>query len=149
MAEIAINLSVSAILVFVIFDDLKNYRIRNQAIGLLIALFIVKILISGAYSAAGSQLAIAIILFLIFLIPYSQGQIGGGDVKLLGVALLWLDAPERLNFAILFLLLTLAYVVAAKFGRAPSRGKTKVFIPFAPSIAGAWLLAIAISMLSS
>ena len=149
MVNILINLSVCAILAYVIFDDLNNYKIRNQSIGLLIGLFLIKTVISGAYLAAGVQLLIALLLFLVLLIPYSRGLMGGGDVKLLGVAFLWLSDSERMVFAVLFFLLTVAYVVAAKLGLVPSRGKTAVFIPFAPSIAGAWLLTILASALAS
>jgi prepilin peptidase CpaA len=137
-----LKLSVCAVLVYIIIDDLRNYRIRNESIGALIGLFVVETLMRGAYFEAGIQLFIAVVFFLILLIPYSRGLLGGGDVKLLGVAFLWLGDSDRMVFAILFFLLTLLYVVAAKLRLAPSRGKASVFIPFAPSIAGAWLLTI-------
>lgn len=149
MVYILIKLSVCAILCYIIFDDLRNYKIRNQAVVALIALFLVQTLIRGAYFEAGVQFLIALFIFLALLIPYSRGLLGGGDVKLLGVAFLWLGDAERMVFAVFFFFLTLIYVLVAKFGLAPSRGKAKVFIPFAPSIAGAWLLTLAASALLS
>lgn len=149
MVYILIKLSVCAILCYIIFDDLRHYKIRNKAVVALIALFLVQTLIRGAYLEAGIQFLIALIIFLALLIPYSRGLMGGGDVKLLGVVFLWLGDAERMAFAAFFFLLTLIYVLVAKLGLAPSRGKTMVFIPFAPSIAGAWLLTLAASALLS
>lgn len=149
MVNILLKLSVCAILIYIIFDDLRNYKIRNQAVGALIGLFFLQSVTSGDYLAAGVQLLIAMILFFVLLIPYSRGLLGGGDVKLLAAAFLWLGDAERTIFAALFLVLTLIYVLAAKSGLAPSRGKTMVYIPFAPSIAGAWLLTFVASALQS
>lgn len=142
-----VNLSLCGILVYIIIDDLNNYRIRNEAIGFLLALFVLNTLVTSSYQEAGLKLAIATGFFLVLLFPYSRGALGGGDVKLLGVAFLWLGGPQRLEFAFLFFLLTLTYVAAAKLGLAPSRGEKAAFIPFAPSIAGAWLLTILASAL--
>lgn len=147
MQYIFIKASLCAILFYIIFDDIRNYKIRNQAILALVGLFFLQTVMEGDYRAAGIQLLIALFLFLILLVPYSLGLFGGGDVKLLGAALLWLGDSERMIFAFLFLLLTLIYMLAAKSGLAPSRGKTMVFMPFAPSIAGAWLLTLAVTTL--
>lgn len=145
MLYIFIKASVCGILLYIIIDDLRNYKIRNQAIGALIGLFILQTVMDGDYRASGLQILIALSLFLILLIPYSRGLLGGGDVKLLGAAFLWLGESERMVFAVLFYFLTLIYILAVKCGLAPSRGKTAVIIPFAPSIAGAWLLTLTAS----
>jgi prepilin peptidase CpaA len=144
-----IKLIVCMVLIYIIIDDLRNYRIRNEAIGVLIALFLLEALVRGAYVDAGVQFLIALIFFFLLLIPYAWGLLGGGDVKLLGVAFLWLGDAERLTFSVFFFFLTLVYVVAAKCRAAPSRGRASVVIPFAPSIAGAWLLTMLTSSLES
>lgn len=142
MEYILLKLGICVTLIYIIIDDLRNYRISNRSIGVLIGLFVIQTLVNRAYLDAAVQIFIAFIFFLALLIPYSRGFLGGGDVKLLGAAFLWLADDDRLVFSVFFFLLTLLYVLAAKLRLAPSRGKTTVFIPFGPSIAGAWLLTI-------
>lgn len=147
LTEIAVKMGVCATLIYIIIDDLRNYRIKNYSLVFLLVLFLADTIIQGAYVDAGIQLLIALIFFVILLFPYARGLLGGGDVKLLAVAFLWLGGPQRMMFAILFFFSTLLYVVAAKCHLAPSRGRTAVFIPFGPSIAGAWLLTLVASAL--
>jgi prepilin peptidase CpaA len=145
LVYILLKLGVCATLIYIILDDLRNYRIRNESVGVLIGLFVIQTLVRGAYLEAVIQFVIALLFFLALLIPYARGLLGGGDVKLLGAAFLWFTDDDRLVFSIFFFLLTLLYVMAAKFHLAPSRGKASVFIPFGPSIAGAWLLTILVA----
>jgi prepilin peptidase CpaA len=147
LVEIAVKLGVCATLLYIIIDDLRNYRIKNYSLIFLIILFLADTLIQGSYIDAGIQFLIALTFFVILLFPYARGLLGGGDVKLLAVAFLWLGGPQRMMFAIFFFFSTLLYVVAAKCRLAPSRGSAAVYIPFGPSIAGAWLLTLLVSAL--
>jgi Flp pilus assembly protein protease CpaA len=89
------------------------------------------LLIHGAFAA---------VLFVILALMYHFGTMGGGDLKLLTVAFLWLGFEHAFLFCILLCLASLVYVVVAKFGWVPSRkigGRTSV--PFGPSISVAWI----------
>lgn len=145
MIASAITLAVAGILLFAIVDDLRNYRVLNEVIIALIVLFIADAAAQGHYREAVVHALLAAVLFAVILVMYARGWMGGGDAKLLGAAFLWLETSEQSVFAVLFAALTLAYVAAAKFGLAPSRGKSKIAIPLAPCIAGAWLLTLALS----
>jgi prepilin signal peptidase PulO-like enzyme (type II secretory pathway) len=66
---------------------------------------------------------------------------GGGDVKILAVAFLWIGLDCALVFAVLMALFAIAYSIAAKFGWAKYQevGKHKR-IPLAPCVAGALIV---------
>jgi prepilin peptidase CpaA len=65
---------------------------------------------------------------------------GGGDVKLLTVAFLWVGIGCALPFAVLLLLFAGMHVIATKLGWAETRqadDDERKRIPFAPSVAAA------------
>lgn len=145
MIELLILVALVATLGFTIMDDLRNYTIRNEAILILLALFAANVITHGNYAQLVGQLAIAALIFVALLFIYSRGLMGGGDVKLLAAAFLWMSRGEATTFALMMSLLVLIYYAAAKLKLAPSRGKSRVFIPFAPCIAGAWLITLAVT----
>jgi prepilin peptidase CpaA len=140
-------LAVAGLLVFAIVDDMRNYRVRNDVVLLLLCLYILRVLVVGDYRQALIHGIVAGLLFALILVFYARGWMGGGDAKLFGVAFLWLENAELTTFSILLTLLTIAYVVTAKLKLLPSRGQAKMVIPFAPCIAGAWLLTISPALL--
>ena len=84
--------------------------------------------------------------FGLLMIAFQRGLLGGGDTKLLAVALLGIGPELSLVYAIVLLLLTLAYGGGAKLGLFPSQmieGRLKV--PFGPEIAGAWIAILVMS----
>jgi hypothetical protein len=52
MTEALILVALAAILIFVILDDLRNYRIRNEAVAALAALFLLRTVLRGRYQEA-------------------------------------------------------------------------------------------------
>ncbi|WP_424362196.1 A24 family peptidase [Methylocystis parvus] len=145
MTQIVILIALVATLVFTIVDDWRNYTIRNEAILILLALFAARMIALGDYAHIGGQLMLAAFMFVTLLIIYSRGWMGGGDVKLLAVAFLWIGVAELSTFTLLMCALVIVYYVAAKLKFAPSRGQARVYIPFAPCISGAWLLTLALN----
>ena len=134
-----------AALFYAAFIDLKHYRISNELILLLIALFFLYSLASDRGTALAWNLGLAagILLFLIY--PYTRHWIGGGDVKMLTVAFLWTGMECALLFVILLLLFVSLHVIAAKFGWVGSQqidDDRRQRIPFAPSIAAALIVTI-------
>jgi prepilin peptidase CpaA len=81
---------------------------------------------------------------------HSLRQIGGGDLKLLAVAFLWSGPRFAAPFAILLLIFTGAYYVAARLGLvAAKRTESGLPIPLAPSLAGALIGALALGLIPS
>lgn len=142
LIETVILISLVATLLFTIVDDWRRYTIRNEAILALLLLFAARALARGDYSQLVGHITLATVLFVMLLVIYARGWIGGGDVKLLAVACLWLGAARLSTFTLLMSCLVILYYVAAKLGLAPSRGRSSVYIPLAPCISGAWLLTL-------
>jgi prepilin peptidase CpaA len=131
----------AGVLFYAALTDLKHFKIRNELILVLIGLFILHALLSGRWASAHWNLAFAVFMFAIMLYFYSQNAMGGGDVKILTVAFLWIGVDCALVFAVLMAIFSIAHVAAGKFGWAKVQqvGERKR-IPLAPSVAGALIV---------
>jgi prepilin peptidase CpaA len=130
----------AAVLFYVAFNDLQHYKIRNELILILAGLFFIHALVSGRWVSAHWNIAFAVLIFVVMLLLYSRHLMGGGDVKLLSVAFLWVGIDCALPFAVLLLVFAGIHSIAAKLGwadvqRADNDERNR--IPFAPSIAAA------------
>ena len=127
-----------AVLFYVAFTDLKHYKIRNELILVLTGLFFLHAFLSGRWMTLPWNLGFAAILFLIMLYPYSMKMMGGGDLKLLTVAILWVGPFCALPFALFLLLFAGIHAFAVKFklveGKAVGKRRS---VAFAPSVAAA------------
>jgi Flp pilus assembly protein protease CpaA len=147
MIEGLILVALAAILISVILDDLRNYRIRNEAVAALAVLFLLRTALRGRYQEALSHAAFAAVMFavllLMFVLMNARGRMGGGDVKLLGAAFLWLGIENSFEFSLFLLAFTLAYALLAKFGSVPKQViAARTNIPFGPCIGAAWLVTL-------
>ena len=141
--ELSINAALFFVLIYVIGDDLRRYRIRNDVILLLLVLFGLLCLVKFEWYFVKTHLAFGAVAFVGLLAVWALGLTGGGDAKLLAVALLWLGHSQALAFSVIMLVFTLLYYVGVKAKIAPHRlvnGKT--VIPYGPSIASAWILTV-------
>jgi len=131
----------AAVLFYVALTDFKLFKIRNELIVVLIGLFIIHALLSGRWVSAYWNLALAAFLFAVMLYFYSQNLMGGGDVKILTVAFLWIGLDCALVFAVLMAIFAMVHVAAAKFRwvKVQQVGEHKR-IPLAPSVAGAMIV---------
>ena len=127
-----------AVLFYVALTDLKHYKIRNELILVLTGLFFLHAFLSGRWTTLPWNLGFAAILFLIMLYPYSMKMMGGGDLKLLTVAILWVGPFCALPFALFLLLFAGIHAFAVKFklveGKAVGKRQS---VAFAPSVAAA------------
>jgi len=121
--------------------DLKQFKIRNELILVLIGLFVLHAFLSGRWVFAHWNLTLAALMLAVMFYFYAQGWMGGGDVKMLAVGFLWIGFDCALVFAILLVIFSIVQAVAAKFGwiRVQEVGDQKR-IPFAPSVAGALIV---------
>jgi prepilin peptidase CpaA len=119
--------------------DLREYKIRNELVLALAGLFVLYAFLTGRWADLRWDVAFAALMFVVMLGFYSIGWLGGGDVKILAVALLWTGLSGALPFAILLALFSAAHALAAKLGWVKSQitASGRLRIPYAPSVAAA------------
>ncbi|HEY7300238.1 MAG TPA: prepilin peptidase [Xanthobacteraceae bacterium] len=129
----------AVVLFYVAVTDLKAYKIRNETILLLASLFVLYTLASGRWIEAAWSVGLAAVIFGVLVYFYSRGWMGGGDVKMLTVALLWTGVDCALVFAILLFVFASLHALAARLGwvGAQFAGDDNQRIAFAPSVAAA------------
>ena len=138
-----IDLAVAAVLIWAATEDLRRFRIPNRAVAILAISFLGACLLEGHTMLLLVHTAFAAFGFALLICAFAARMIGGGDAKLLAVALLWLGPESAFAFAILLLCAVLLYAAGAHFELVPSRTKNgRTRIPFGPCIAAAWLVAM-------
>jgi prepilin peptidase CpaA len=129
----------SAVLLQAAWTDLREYKIRNELVLALVGLFVLYAFLAVRWIDLKWDLGFAALMFVGLLATYAAGWMGGGDVKILGVAFLWTGLSGALPFAVLLGVFSALHALAAKRGRVKSQqtetGRRR--IPFAPSVAGA------------
>src|ERR1700730_3720336 len=86
---ILIDVMTAATLLYVSVNDLKHYKVRNDLIILLFILYIIHAMLRSTWMGVLIDIGFATLMFAIMLVFYAYNLMGGGDVKLLTVALLW------------------------------------------------------------
>jgi Flp pilus assembly protein protease CpaA len=105
-------------------------------------------LVARTRSEIQSDLILSAIMFAVLSWFYSKGVIGGGDVKFVTVACLWVGLHCALAFSVIILVLIGLHIFAAWMGWAATKPKAGRFaIPYAPSIAGALIATIMLGCL--
>jgi prepilin peptidase CpaA len=130
----------AGVLVATAITDLKRYTISNTYILALAVLFIAYTAVTGRWSVLLWNVGFATLLFLVLLFFYSRSWMGGGDVKMLTVAFLWIGTDCALLFAILLCAFVSIHGAAAKLNWLPSQktaGDKRARIAVAPSVAAA------------
>ena len=139
----------AATLFWVALTDLREFKIRNEFVLVLVGLYFLHALCSGAWVSMQWNFAFALLMLLGGAYAYSLQQIGGGDLKLLAVAFLWTGPWYAAPFVVLLLIFTGAYYVAAKFGFAAAQHTAAgLRIPLAPPLAGALIGALALGLVA-
>jgi prepilin peptidase CpaA len=85
----------AGVLFFAVLTDLKQYRISNELVGVLVVVFFVHAVLSSRWETVVGNIAFALSIFLLMLYFYSRDWVGGGDVKLLSAAFLWVGFSAR------------------------------------------------------
>jgi Flp pilus assembly protein protease CpaA len=130
----------AATLLYAAIVDLKRYTISNAVIFTLGVLFLAYTAVTGRWSSLPWHIAIAGIIFAVLLYFYSRSWMGGGDVKMLTTAFLWIGSDGALLFAILLCFFSSIHGLAAKLNWLPSRhsaNDARTRIALAPSVAAA------------
>lgn len=139
MASAASNLvlvTAAGFLVYAAMMDLRELKIRNDIILILVGLFFVHALLSGRWVSLHWNVGLAAVMFAGMLICYARNMMGGGDLKLLTVAFLWAGVACLLPFVVIMTVAALLHAGAARLGWVEAeRADGRLRVPFAPSIA--------------
>ena len=126
----------AALLFYIALTDLREFKIRNDMVLVVAGLFFVHALLSGRWVELHWNIALAAAAFAIMLFWYSQGLMGGGDLKLMTVGLLWAGIRCAVPFLIIVVIAALLHALAAKLGYiSAQRREGRMRIAFAPAIA--------------
>jgi prepilin peptidase CpaA len=142
----AVLVLTAAILFYAAFTDLKHFVIRNELIVMVGLLFFAHVALVGRWASVPGHIGLALAIFVLLLLCYAQRWVGGGDVKLLTVAFLWVGFDNAFVFSLLLCVFAVLHALIARFAGAKagqveasdveaSEGRTR--IAFAPSIAAA------------
>ena len=130
----------AAVLFYAALTDLKRYQIRNELIAVLAGLYVVHAFLSGRWSGIPWNAGLALLILAVMVYFYLRNLMGGGDVKLLAVAFLWVGIDCALPFAVLLMLFAAVHAIAGKLGWAEVQRvgeDERARIAFAPSVAAA------------
>ncbi|MGA8611903.1 MAG: prepilin peptidase [Xanthobacteraceae bacterium] len=136
--KVYIEIATAAVLLYAGITDFRIFKIRNYVVLLLLALYVPFAFVALSWFDIVLNVLFALIMFAVLLWFFSKRVLGGGDVKLMTVACLWVGVHCALPFAIILLLLIGVHVAAVKVGWARTKPLTGGnAISYAPSIAGA------------
>ncbi len=131
-------------LVWAMISDLRRFIIPDSVHGLLLLGFaLMAIGVALPWQEGAIRLGVGVLAFLVALLPFARGWLGGGDVKLLSVCLLWVSPWQSVDFLLVMALvgagLALVWLIwhAARGGRG---GRSP--LPYSLAIAAAWAVCV-------
>jgi prepilin peptidase CpaA len=96
----------------------------------------------GLWPDVAIQVGVAALVFAIFLVAFAMGQMGGGDVKMLGAVALWLPPMAVFHLVVIMSIaggvLTLAMLLPARLLR--QEGNPEIPYGIAIAFAAFWLI---------
>jgi prepilin peptidase CpaA len=146
----AVLLITAGMLLYGAVKDLRDYSISNLFILSLGGLFILHAFLTGRWVTLYENIAFALLMFAVLIVCYARGWMGGGDVKLLVVAFLWVGVRCALPFSLFLLCFAALHTVAIKLKWLEGRRvNDRLKIAFAPSVSAALILSFALGCLAS
>ncbi len=125
-------------------QDVRSREIanwKNAAIALLAPLWWLAIGLD-IWPGMAEQLLVALLVFALFVGAFAMGQMGGGDVKLIGALALWLTPLRLLDMLLVMSVTGGALTVAMLVERRWRRSDAAIEVPYGVAIALAGLLAL-------
>jgi len=129
--KLALTVAISAAIVF---EDLRYRRISNVLCGVLLLIGTLSAVLCRGWSGLADGLLGAALGFVIFLIPYALGGLGGGDVKLMAGFGALTGAQGVLPALILVALAGAVTAILYLVWCSLRRRAIPVAIPYAPAI---------------
>lgn len=155
----AVTAAYAALFIASAVTDVLQLRIPNAFVAALVLLFVFVCIVAPPKSIFWAHVAPAIVVFALAAIPFFFNAFGGGDVKLLAAAVLWVGLPSLgvffISLAVFGLMALFVFAVmrvqvvaalawaGARLGRAipvPASLQTGKSIPYGVVIAAAALI---------
>lgn len=139
-ARTAFDAVVAGLLIRIAWEDIFRFRIANRLVLALALAFPTACLSLGQAGLLVPHGVFALAALGVLLVGFAAGICGGGDAKLLAVALLWIGPEGALVFAALLLPAVVAYALGAWLSLLPARRDgRRLRIPLGPCIAASWI----------
>jgi prepilin peptidase CpaA len=135
-ASCVVLVSTAVLLFYIAVTDLREFKIRNELVVVLVLLYVAHAVASGRWVSLHWHVGFALLMFTLMLFAYVQNLMGGGDLKLLTVGFLWSGTECAVPFVLILCGFALLHTLIAKLGWVRAQwvnGRIKV--PFAPSVA--------------
>ncbi len=113
--DIVFGFAFSLAVIYGALTDLTSYRIPNVVPYGLVALFAVYVAFAWNALPVLHHVGIGVFVFIMCVIFWQLKWLGGGDVKFLGAAALWMGPTKILPFLILLSLSAAVFVGILKF----------------------------------
>lgn len=125
-------------------QDVRSREIanwKNAAIAVLAPLWWLAIGLDP-WPGMAVQLGVALLVFALFVGAFALGQMGGGDVKLIGALSLWLAPLHLLDMLLAMAIIGGALTLAMLIEHRVRRSEDAIEVPYGVAIAIAGLLAL-------
>ena len=153
LASMAAAMLFLVAMIYVTISDMRTRRIPNW---LVIALGLAYLPLAWVAGHSSIDMAVNIgagaVMFAVGVVLFAKGWIGGGDVKLAAVSVMWLGAGLALPYVLLTSLFGAAFALAGLLGlhlmARKGHGGTRTIdskMPYAPGMACAGLLLLQVS----
>ena len=103
----------AALLFYIAMTDLREFKIRNDLILVVAGLFFVHAVLSGRWVELHWNVGLAALAFAFMVYWYGQGLMGGGDLKLMTVALLWSGVRCAVPLLVIVVIVALIHAFVA------------------------------------
>jgi len=125
-----------ALFAVIAYGDIKSLRIPNWLCAAVAILGVLRLAMNGDSVAACATVAIAVAIFLVTLVLFHRGIMGGGDAKLLVATVLLVGYHDLLPFLAVMSIggALLALVVLVRHAFEPTRPKA---VPYGVAISSA------------
>jgi prepilin peptidase CpaA len=144
LLQIALLASLGGLLLAAGIEDAHRRTIGNAKTGAVALLAPLWWLASGVspWPDLAIQLGVAALVFALFCAAFHFGQMGGGDVKLIGALALWLPPSALIAMLIAMALMGGAVTLLMVLDHKLARRSTVLEVPYGVAIAVAGLLAL-------
>lgn len=127
-----------ALLCYIGFTDFRSFKIPNKSVLLLLLLYVPYAAVARSSWEIVSDVVLAALVFTASFWFYAKGVVGGGDVKFIAAACLWVGPHCALPFCAFLLVFLALHLGAVRLGWAAKQAAgDRYAIPYAPSFAAA------------
>lgn len=139
MLNATILLSAISLFGVAAYGDIKALQIPNILVAAIAVIGVIRLLQIGDLTTALYTVGMAVLLFVVSVLLFTRGLIGGGDVKLLAATILLLSYQDVFPFLVIMslfgALVSISMLIIRHF--TPSKSETRLMVPYGVAIAAA------------